>query len=282
MGWRLRVAKAAVVNRLPLRAQLSGLKRRLLGYSFDEDNLKQTVADYREMTTRLDAIGRRFADAVVLEIGSGWFPTIPLLLARDGVRHVYLSDLTPHMDDRTFESTLEFVSALDDWPASPARDFSAFPFSYLAPFDPAQLAERSLDFVISRTVLEHVPRVQLAPLLAELRAKLHPDGLMVHLIDHSDHLAHGDASMSMVNFLTWSPRTHRIVNRIAKAGENRLRHHEYRAVFEAAGYDVIAAHGEVHEPTRRQVATLRLASPYAAMEPDELAILRSIYVLGVR
>jgi hypothetical protein len=86
----------------------------------------------------------------------------------------------------------------------------------------------------------------------------------------------------MVNFLTWSPRRHRIVTRIARDGENRLRYHEYRAIFETAGYDIIATRADVHEATRAVLPTLHLAPPYAEMAPDELATLRSIFVLRAR
>lgn len=282
MDWRVQVVKSGVVNRLPFERGIRRAKRRLIGYYPDESNLQQTLADYEWMTSVLRSVSRSFEDSVALEVGSGWFPTIPLMLAREGARHVYLTDLTPNMDEATFQATLRFVAGRVNWREAEGKTFADFPFSYLAPFEPKQLRDGSLDFVVSRAVLEHVPRDDLPVLFSTLRDKLSRDGLMVHIVDHSDHLAHVDASLSMVNFLTWSPRRHRVVSWIAGGGENRLRHHEYIPIFEAAGLEVMATDADVHEPTRRVLRTLRLAPPYADMEPDTLAVLRSIYVLRRR
>lgn len=279
MDWRVQVIKAGVLNRLPFEAHLRQVKRRLVGYSPDEANLRQTAEDYAHMAQAVASVGRGFDGAAVLEIGSGWFPTIPLLLARDGARRVFLTDLARNMDERTFGVALDFVARHRAWPGVAGRRFEDFPFTYLAPFAPAQVRDRSLEFIASRTVLEHVPRRDLVALLRSLAAKLTGAGLMVHLVDHSDHLAHADPRLSMVNFLTWSARTHRFVTWLARGGENRLRHHEYPEVFRAAGLDVVASHAHVHEPTRRRLPTLRLAPPYDRMDPDALAIIRSIYVL---
>jgi hypothetical protein len=280
MDWRLRVAKAAVVNRLPLRAGLRRAKRQLFGYAAPiGDNLQHTLADYAQMTAMLDSLGRTFARAAVLEIGSGWFPTIPLVLARDGARHVYLTDVTPNMDEATFGAAAAFIAKRLQWHDVHSTRFADYPFTYLAPFDADGVDDGSLDYVISRSVLEHVPTDELPALLAPFRTKLRASGLMLHLIDHSDHLAHGDPSLSMINFLTWSPQMHRTVCRIAGGGENRLRHHEYRRIFEDAGYEVVAIRAKPNERALRQLPALRLAPPYSTMAPDELAVLRSLYVL---
>lgn len=282
MDWRVKVVRSGVVSRLPFESRLRRVKRKLVGYRPDESNLRQTADDYAAMAAVVNALGRSFEGSVVLEIGSGWFPTIPLLLARDRARHVYLSDLSPHMDHQTFQETAAFVARECGWSECEGRAFADFPFTYLAPFEPGQLRDGSVDFVVSRTVLEHVPTDDLGSLLAPLRSKLSSDGLMVHLVDHSDHLAHGDHRISMVNFLTWSAGTHRVVNWIAGGGENRLRHHEYPKIFEDAGFDVVTTRTEIHEPTRRILPTLPLAQPYAGMPLDTLATLHSIYVLRAK
>lgn len=104
---------------------------------------------------------------------------------------------------------------------------------------------------------------------------------MVHIIDHSDHLEHTDKSISKINFLTWSKGKHALINFLTKEGENRLRHHEYRRIFENSGFRVISATTEVHESTRQIAKTLPLVAPYSEMPPDQLAAL-SLNVAAVR
>ena len=104
---------------------------------------------------------------------------------------------------------------------------------------------------------------------------------MVHVVDHSDHLEHGDRSISKLHFLTLTPAQYgRIRWLLRHEGESRLRHSDYPPLFERAGYRVLQATPEVHEPTRLQLATLPLVSPWRERPPEDLAALQSTYVLA--
>ena len=284
MDWRLKVVKQALMSRIPFGQALRRFKRRHFGYEPDPGNLERTLANFEQMKQALGGMGRSFEGATVLEIGTGWFPTIPITLALGGAKRVLMSDLTQHMDEVTFSATLKYLKAR--MPPTPqllaVNRVTDLPLTYLVPFEIAAVPDGTVDLVISRTVLEHIPEVDLAGLMAGLRSKLSPNGLMLHLIDHSDHLEHGDKSISKINFLTWSPRKHALVNYLLNEGENRLRHHQYQGIFEKSGYRVISATAEIHEPTRALVKTLRLVEPYARMTPDQLAVLSSLYVLALR
>lgn len=281
MDWRLQILKKTVLGRIPFGNSLRQLKRRAFGYKPDPDNLINTVENLKQMQAGLSSLERSFRGSTVLEIGSGWFPTIPLLLAKEGIKHVYMTDLTPHMDEVTFKATLEYlrqhfpeaiylqkINRLEDIPAS-----------YMSPFDPGQLPDKSIDYVISRTVLEHIPPEAIIDLFSALRPKLAPDGLMVHLIDNSDHLEFNDKSISRINFLTWGERKHSLINFLMKDGENRLRHHEYPALFKRAGFSVLSEKAIIHHATNEIANTLKLSSPYSEMAPEQLSALTSIYIL---
>lgn len=284
VDWRLEVARLAILGRLPFGAGLRRMKRRVFGYAPNVGNLLGALRNLDEMETELASLGRSFAAATVLEIGSGWFPAIPVTLSLRGAEKVFLSDLNQHMDESTFTTTLQFLN--QHTPSHPrlraAKGIDDFALVYLAPFNVADIADASLDLIISRTVLEHIFPAPLTSLLVALRPKLKPDGLMVHYIDHSDHLEHSDKSLSKINFLTWSTRRHSLVNRLTKEGENRLRHHEYGTLFEAAGYAVVRTKTHLHEPTQAVVPSLRLAEPFRRMAPEQLATLSSIYIVAPR
>lgn len=282
MDWRVKVARLAILGRLPFGASLRHGKRKVFGYAPDPSNLIGALDNLDEMQAELASLGRSFAGATILEIGSGWFPAVPITLALHGAKSVLLSDLNVHMDATTFSTTLAFLRRhTPDHPTlRAARGIGDFPLRYLAPLRIDDIPDASLDYVISRTVLEHIFPRALSALLVALRPKLKRDGLMVHYIDHSDHLEHADKSLSKVNFLTWSAERHRRVNWLTKEGENRLRHHEYQGLFELAGYRVVRTKTHVHEPTRAAVATLPLIEPYRGMTPEQLAILGSIYIVA--
>jgi len=280
MDWRLKVARQAVLARIPFGYGLRRVKRKVFGYQPNLGNLRETLACWRQMRDGLERAGGSVEGATVLEIGTGWFPTIPVMQCLAGAKHVYMSDLNVHLDDVSFAATLDFLRReLPDEPR--LREIQSrrdVPVSYLAPFDVNAIPDGSIDIVSSRTVLEHIPPEALVQLFTALRPKLSPRGLMVHLVDHSDHLEHSDKSISKINFLTWPERKHAWINRLTREGENRLRHHEYAAVFAAAGFDVLIDDAQVHEPTRALAKSLPLQPRYAAMAPEQLATMSSLYV----
>lgn len=282
MDWRIEVLRRAVSARVPFGFALRRLKRLQFGYEPDPANLRGTLSNFEQMVAAIKAVGRSFEGATVLEISSGWFPTIPVMLAMSGAKRILMSDLIPHMDEVTFAATLRFLQ--NTFPTNSRLNgitrLSDLPITYMAPFRANEVADGTINFVISRVVLEHIPQNDLVHLLTVLRLKLAPDGLMVHVIDNSDHLEHSDKSISKINFLTWTKGKHALINSLMKGGENRLRHQEYPRLFESAGFQVISAVMQIHEPTREIVGTLPLAAPYSSMSADNLAALGSIYVLA--
>jgi hypothetical protein len=281
MDWRLQVLKKMLLIRLPFSIQLRRLKRQLLGCKPDSQNISNTVQNFLQMRAELYRSGHSFFDSKVLEIGTGWFPTIPLLLSQDEVKQVYMSDLIPHMDEVTFNETLQLLKQIHGFDKdNKIKTIDDIPAVYIAPFDSEKLPVNSIDYVISRTVLEHISPEKIVSLFVSLRPKMSKNGLMVHLVDHSDHLEFNDKKISRINFLTWSKRKHDWINYLMRDGENRLRHHEYPALFKRAGFRVLSEQAFVHEPSCKIAKTLQLAEPYAAMTPEQLAVLTSIFILA--
>lgn len=159
MDWRLKVARQAVLARIPFGYGLRRIKRKVFGYQPNLGNLRETLACWRQMRDGLERAGGSVEGATVLEIGTGWFPTIPVMQCLAGAKHVYMSDLNVHLDDVSFAATLDFLRReLPDEPR--LREIQSrrdVPVSYLAPFDVNAIPDGSIDIVSSRTVLEHIP-----------------------------------------------------------------------------------------------------------------------------
>ncbi|MDP3085866.1 MAG: class I SAM-dependent methyltransferase [Rubrivivax sp.] len=282
MNFKLHVTKLAILGRLPFGNSIRRLKRQIFGYQPDPGNIRNTLTDLNEMECAVTSLGRSFAGATILEIGSGWFPTIPIMLSLRGAQKLLLTDLTPHLDDVTFAATLDVLrTQLQAYPdAATKTTIRDFNLEYLAPFDPQSIPDGSVDFIISRTVLEHIPPGGISRLLTQLHPKLSTTGMMIHCIDHSDHLEHRDKSISKINFLTWSTENHKIVNWLTKEGENRLRHHEYRDLFLKSGYTILFESSQPHPETLELAKNLPMKERFAKMTPEQVSILSSIYVLA--
>lgn len=281
MNWKTLLIKKTLVGRLPCADNLRKLKRKISGYPPKVKNMELTIRSYERIKTALEKSGSIIKGSTILEIGSGWFPTIPILLARDGAKKIFMSDLNVHADNITFKETVNYLKLRfpDNDYIQKITDFSLLPIVYLAPFNPLEINDKSIDIIMSNTVLEHIPRSDLFNLFSSLRSKVSDNSRMVHLVDHSDHFEHFDKSISRVEFLTWSEEKHTLINYLIKDGENRMRHHEYHQVFRDSGFKIIDEQVDLDEKTKKVVETLELVYPYSKMLPEQLAILTSIYVL---
>lgn len=281
MNYKQLLVKKSLVGRVPFADKLRQIKRKILGYPPNADHLELTLHNYERIKYFLERSDGELSGKIVLEIGSGWFPTIPILLVRDGAKKVFMSDLNVHMDDITFQATASYLK--NRYPNNDfirnIMGFSSLPIEYLAPFNSAALTDKSLDIVMSHAVLEHIPKSDIYNLFSSLRPKISDNGIMIHMVDHSDHFEHYDKSISRINFLTWNEEKHALINYLIKDGENRMRHHEYHQVFQDAGFKVVNEEADLHKQTLENVKFLDLVYPYSKMSPEQLAILTSIYVL---
>ena len=281
MKWKKLLVKKAIVGRIPFADTLRIFKRKIFGYPPNANNMELTIKNYERIKSEIEKLKMPIKNSTILEIGSGWFPTIPILFARDGAKKIIMSDLNIHMDEITFRETVAYLkkSFPDDDYIQSLTGFASLPIDYLVPFNASNLKDKSLDVIVSNTVLEHIPKSDIYNLFASLRPKIADDGKMVHLVDHSDHFEHYDKSISRINFLTWSLERHALINYLIKDGENRMRHHEYHQLFMDSGYDVVNERIDLDEKTLEIVETLDLVYPYSKMRPEQLSVLTSIYSL---
>lgn len=150
--------------------------------------------------------------------------------------------------------------------------------AYLAPHDGRQLPLRpgEASVVYSRAVLEHIPVDVLRGLFREFARILEPGlGYACHIIDNSDHWAHGDRRLSMLNFLRFSDGYWQRLSINPLDYMNRLRHSQYLELIESSGFKVVA---DESEPDARALADLNhlpLHPQFKRFGREDLAILTS-------
>ena len=152
--------------------------------------------------------------------------------------------------------------------------------NYQAPADAGEtgLAVGMIDAVVSTSVLEHIPPDQIERILRECRRVLRPGGIMSHLIDYSDHYAHSDLSITPYNFLAFedsdwdrfNPNIH---------FQNRLRHSDYRRLFEKAGFQILSASSSQPENARELLCGIELSPNFAARAVSELAPIEGHFIV---
>ena len=132
-------------------------------------------------------------------------------------------------------------------------------------------------FICSNNTFEHVHTHVLKDILREFQRVLHPAGIMSHFIDLSDHFAHFDRSITIYNFLKFSPRAwQRIDNSIQP--QNRLRWREYRELYRQLGIPLLEEATRPGEPN--VVAQIAVAPRFRGFTHEELAVSHGYVVSG--
>lgn len=212
------------------------LRRPLEGFALCRDKAALLVAKLEQAT------GRRACDLSVLEIGAGRDLAMALALKAAGIGRVVALDVQrlarPWLVRRAAAQLITHkivFRTLDDLSR-------LLGLAYKAPCTLAMsgVPEQSLDLIFSNEVLEHVPPVELVVLLADAKRFLRPDGRLIAVIDYSDHFSHNDPLIGPHHFLRFDEKTWRRHNS-ALHYQNRLRHKEHVALWQAAGFEILSA-----------------------------------------
>jgi SAM-dependent methyltransferase len=123
---------------------------------------------------------------------------------------------------------LEALSAMD-WPV----DFAEYDGQHLP------MEGDSIDLIVSKSVLEHVPGHAVRGLLSEMNRVLRPGGLVVHSVDLRDHMQiSGDLETfdDWLDALRYSDRLFQAMFSRRSTFINRLRTPEWRQAIASAGF----------------------------------------------
>ncbi|MDB4871643.1 MAG: methyltransferase family protein [Gemmatimonadales bacterium] len=241
--------------------------------------------------------GRPIEGCTALEVGTGHKPIVPIGLFLLGARRVYTFDLNRRLDlplvtgalrwiakhrddvqelfagatDRTALATR--LDLLSRYASAPLKFFDAAQIIYRAPADAAhtELQDASVDLHISVTVLEHIPPPGIEAILLEARRVLAPDGIAVHFFDPSDHFAHQDSTIHLINFLRFSEEEWRRLANNQFAYCNRLRRSQYHPIYARTGFRVAREEGDVDAVSLGALrAGFRLDDQFREFAPEDI------------
>jgi hypothetical protein len=272
-SWLLKAAVQGAISSLPGRDRLNYLLQRHVtgSVTLTEEMFERKLAQCRR---HLESYrGRRGAlPRHVLELGTGWYPIVPIGLIMAGVERVTTLDVQPLCDAARARTALEMFDS--DIPmggtATTAKQLLEPLGIEMLVRDARQssLQEGSVDLFVSNNTLEHIPPETLREIVVEFRRLAAPGAVMDHFIDMSDHYAHFDRSITEFNYLRYSDLRWRLFNNRLQY-QSRLRLPDYRRILEDGGFKVV---GEEHE--RGSLEGIRLAGRFRHYQADELSVLR--------
>jgi hypothetical protein len=183
-------------------------------------------------------------DFVILEVGPGDSLSTSVIAAAYGATKVYLIDVGSFASRRieaynqlrqALARRLPSAASLRSWrTVSEMLDATHTTYLVSGLESLKSIPDRSVDFVFSQAVLEHITLSEFVETVDELYRLQKPGGIASHRIDLQDHLAHSLNSLRFPHSL-WESK------RFAASGfyTNRLRAGQIVEIFTTAGYHVL-------------------------------------------
>jgi hypothetical protein len=293
--WRVKGVVQKVLGAVPGGTALnSALQRQIGELRRPAANFDAKFGDWQGLMGLLQAAGRpSVAGLTLVEVGTGWYPTNPILFALAGAHTIHTYDITRHLDGtmtrqlvQHLGGKLQAIASVSARPLAevqahyqrlcaahdPAALLAAAGIVYHAPADAGStdLADGAVDLVFSNSVLEHVEPRLLPALMRESARLVGRRGVAVHAVACNDHYAHFDRSISFVNYLRYDAASWRRWNNPLNY-QNRLRAPDFLAAARAAGLEILHEQRAVRGGTREALASMQVAPEFAAYSLEDLA-----------
>jgi len=230
------------------------------------------------------------------ELGTGWYPVIPVALFLTGAQEIVTTDITPLSDKQKFITTIEkFLELKNQHKAGFEYLFAdtnkvAVLTEIIAQQDQLSFeqiqqklhihyikqdarkldfANGYFDFIVSNNVFEHIYPHLLIDILKEFKRVWAPNGVMSHFIDMSDHFAHLDKSINIYNFLQFTDKQWNTIDNSVQP-QNRMRIDEYIALYDDLSISINIR--EDRPGNISELKTITLSEKYKAMAFKMIAI----------
>ena len=238
----------------------------------------------------------------VVEIGTGWYPIVPVGLFLCGTRNIWTFDIAPLLRAERLHAMLGCFAEL----AADGRLNKALPelrpdrlkqlleLRHLAKDEPPEqwlarlhihvavrdardtrLPDRCADLVFSWGVLEHIPEPVLRELVREFKRLLRPDGAMTHYIFTGDQYTYFDRSISYFNYLRFTDKQWRWLDSPI-IPQNRLRIGDFRRIFTEGGFEILSEDNDLG--SKEALSRVPLAPQFRHYSEEDLLTVFSFMV----
>lgn len=258
--WILKAIVQKIISYLPLKHKFNYFFQKYVTkgvdltdeYFFDRlKNASNHIKSYMKIS------GKMFPENC-LELGTGWYPTVPLTYFLTGADRIFSVDISFLTSKKRIKNTLEkFIICNQKGILSNYINFIPERLSILENLlqnyeqysleevlqklkitylieDARKLSlnENSINLISSNNTFEHIYPHILKPILTEFKRVVNKEnGVMSHLIDMSDHFSHLDKSINVYNFLQFSDNQWKWIDNSIQP-QSRLRIYDYRTIYQ--------------------------------------------------
>lgn len=297
--WILKAVVQKAISFLPQREKINYLFQKYVtkGVLLTDEHFEVKLISARDHIGYFNRYSSgRTGSAEILELGTGWYPIVPLSLYLTGESRITSVDAQSWLTKDSFILTIEkfiewnnrgkFTSLLpgiitEKWNSllhlyQMREQFSLSEMSEKLHFDfivgdarNLHITDSIFDFICSNNTFEHIPEEILYDILKEFKRVLKKGGIMSHFIDMSDHFAHFDKTINIYNFLKFSDFQWKIIDNAIQP-QNRLRLNDYKEMYRELDIDITE---ETHRKgDMKALNGIKLHKKYLSCLPADLAI----------
>jgi hypothetical protein len=242
-----------------------------------------------------------------LEIGTGWYPIVPIGLYLSGAGKIHTIDISSLLSSKSIVDTIQKYeewsnggkienTKLNQYIQKPlqgrlsklislkdtAKDTAPIDFLKLLDIhaivgDARHIAlpDKSIDLINSNNTFEHIYPSILIDILREFKRLLSANGVMTHQIDMSDHFAHLDKSITIYNFLQFTDKQWEWIDNSIQP-QNRLRLSEYQKIYQQVGLTINETYNR--EGNLELLRSVKLSDNYKDFDEKDLAVSHSLLI----
>jgi hypothetical protein len=298
--WLAKAALQNTISVLPRSVELNGVLQRY--------GTGSIVMTPERVVSKLARVGGRHLDhhrrfgtrpleeTTVVEIGTGFAPSLPVGLYLAGAAAVHTFDIARLTNAARISDLLVQVAAAADagtlerecpWvlparlihvrelAADPPVDLDALLAAmgityHVGDATRSGLAPGTAGLFVTNNVFEHVPAEAILALLGEAHSTGSPAALISHHIDLRDHYAKFDRSVGVYNSLRFSSRQWRYLNSRMEP-QNRLRHSDYLQLIDEAGFELLL--DDSRRGSDAHFAAVRPSAEFRRYGEDDLRVI---------
>ncbi len=295
--WEKKAIVQKIVSHLPLSHKINYIFQKYVtkGVNLSDEYFFDRLEHARDHIKSFQRYTDKSIPAICLEIGTGWYPIVPISLFLVGADKIYSVDISFLTSKKRLKTTLQkFVDYNREGQLKKYIEILPDRFNIvsnlLANYDKLSLnevlqklnityliedarklslPENSIDLVNSNNTFEHIYPDILVPILTELRRVVKKQhGVMSHFIDMSDHFSHFDKSINIYNFLQFSDKQWTWIDNSIQP-QSRIRIYDYKQIY--ADLRIPISDESFRDGNLNELNSIPLADKFANRPLDEIA-----------
>jgi len=265
-NWLIKSAVHRAISVLPQSHRWNALLQKITkSLELEQNRFEGKLNDCRlHLENFLEVHPGRTENFRALEVGTGWFATVPVGLFLCGAAEVWTFDIDPLLKSSRLKQMVDLILDYDQRSIlhqhlPRVRADRIAKLRQLAPQleteTPAAFLDKlnihvrvqdaqntglpagSVDLFFSTSVLQYIPRPVLTGIFSEFKRLSSATAAMSHYLNLIDQFSYFDRSITPFNFLKYSPKQWNYLNS-PLIWQNRLRISDYRELIAAAGFEI--------------------------------------------